>query len=107
MFRCLRPGCPTGCGTRSRPSCRDKSLSLALMLLLALVLFASLRAGVKSLDSGASNSGVVAEPVPVPASQVAELASQAEDNRRQGGLGDADGQSELFTDVPVQVPKER
>jgi len=80
MFRCLRPGCPTDCGTRSRPSCRDKAISLALVLVLMLVLFASLMAGVKSLHWDASSSGIVSEPIPVPTSQVAELASQAEGN---------------------------
>lgn len=80
MFRCLRPGCPIYCGTRSRPSCRDRGLSLALLLLLALVLIASLRVGVKSLYRGAHGSGIVSEPVPVPPPHVAELAGQPEDN---------------------------
>lgn len=74
MFRCLRPGCPTDCGTRFRPSCRDRTISLALALVLTLVLFASVTTGVKSLRWDAGGSGIAPEPVPVPVSQVAELA---------------------------------
>ncbi len=76
MFRCLRPGCPTDCGTRNRPSCRDKTISLALVVVLTLVLFVSLRAGVKSLCRDALSSAIVSEPAPAAASQIAELVAQ-------------------------------
>ncbi|MEN6535410.1 MAG: hypothetical protein ABFD89_17225 [Bryobacteraceae bacterium] len=77
MFRCLRPGCPTRCGKHGRLSCREKSLLLVLAVFLALVLVASLRTGVKSLDLHGQSSSDKSETVTVPAPQVVELTRYA------------------------------
>ena len=50
MLRCMRPGCPTACGTRRKPSCVDRMLHHGLLSLLTAAFLISLAAGVISLS---------------------------------------------------------
>lgn len=65
MFRCLRPGCPTHCGTRRRPSCADRLLRYALLSLLTLSFLISLAMGLISLIRAAGDVGRVSDTPPV------------------------------------------
>lgn len=106
MFRCLRPGCPTRCGKHGRLSCREKSVMLVLAVFLALVLVASLRTGVKSLNLHGRSSWDKSESVAAPAGQILELTPYAEDDRGKRGFSYPDRQPELLAYVPVQVSQQ-
>lgn len=105
MFRCLRPGCPTDCGTRRKPSCADRVLWYAVMSLLAAALLVSLGMGMRWLSQEARDSGRALEAAPIAVSETLELAGETEDDRRKGILGDGNGKPNLLDDSPVQVPE--
>ncbi|GEM_PF-3659580 len=88
MLRCLRPGCPTNCGTRRKPSCADRVLQYALLSLLALAFLISMMMGLISLWEAASDSGWVSEAAPVAAAETLELMSETGDDGREWILGD-------------------
>lgn len=46
MLRCVKPGCPTHCGSVRTPSCAERMLYYALMLLFAIGLIVSIGMGV-------------------------------------------------------------
>lgn len=56
MLRCLRPGCPTRCGTRRKPSCTDRLLHHGLLTLLAVAFLTSLAVGLMSLTKAVGGS---------------------------------------------------
>ena len=47
MLRCVKPGCPTRCGSLRTPSCAERMLYYALMLLFAIGLLVSAGMGVR------------------------------------------------------------
>ncbi len=61
MLRCLRPGCPTACGTRHTPSCVDRTLRRGLLALLTAAILISLAAGLLSLRMAEDHSRQVPE----------------------------------------------
>jgi hypothetical protein len=107
MLRCLRPGCPTRCGTRCKPSCADRMLYYALLSLLTVAFLVSLVMGRMWLNEAGRDSGRVSESPPVAAAETLELVSETEDNGRERVLCDPDGKPALLTDAPVQIPQQR
>lgn len=105
MLRCLRPGCPTHCGTRHNPSCADRMLHHALLLLLTIAFLISLAMGLISLSRAAGPSGRVPESAPVAAAETLELLGETQDDGRERILRDCDGKSKLLADASVQIPE--
>lgn len=105
MLRCLRPGCPTCCGTRRKPSCADRMLCYALLFLLTAVLLMSLVVGLSSLGEAAVDSRRASESTPVAVSKTFELMGKTEDDRRERIWRNRDRKPELLADAPVQIPE--
>lgn len=105
MLRCLRPGCPTCCGTRRKPSCADRMLSCALLFLLTVALLISLAVGLTSLGEAALDSRHESESTPVAVPKTFELIGKTKDDRRERIWRDRDGKPELLADAPVQIPE--
>ncbi len=76
MFRCLKPGCPVGCGTRRIPSCTDRMLGRAFSLILAAVLLVSLGIGFRNLHE-AVRLTAISESSPLASPEMIELMSEA------------------------------
>lgn len=106
MLRCLRPGCPTRCGIRRKPSCADRVLHYALLSLLAAALLISLAVGLASLGDVAADSRRASESAPIAVLKTLELTGKTEDDGRERIGRDRDGKSELRTDAPVQIPEQ-
>lgn len=59
MRRCLRPGCPTQCGTRRTPSCATHMVYYALLIILTSMLFMiAVSSASKALKMRAEVSGL-------------------------------------------------
>jgi hypothetical protein len=107
MLRCLKPGCPTGCGTRRMPSCADRVLCHRLLFLLTAAFLVSLGMGLMWLNEAARDSGRVPESPPVATPETLELVSETKDNGHERILSDRDGAPAFSNDAPVQIPKQR
>lgn len=107
MLRCMRPGCPTACGTRRKPSCVDRMLHYGLLVLLTAAFLISLGIGVISLGRVADQSGRVRESTPIAAPKVFELSSEAVDDGRKRIWSYRDGKAAFLTDAFVQVSQQR
>lgn len=106
MFRCLRPGCPGFCGTRTRPSCAERRLYYVVLLLLTAAFVASLGMGVRWVKEPGRSSGETAESAPVARAQTLELMSQAVNDGGKRVRRHGDGNPALLADAAVQVPQQ-
>lgn len=105
MFRCMKPGCPVLCGTRTRPSCMDRLWHRAALLLLTSAFLVSAAMGAHWFHRRAELRP--AEPAPVAAPQKPELVSKSQDDARERVLGHPDGEPTIPRDARIQVPEQR
>lgn len=105
MFRCMKPGCPVLCGTRTRPSCMDRLWHRAELLLLTAAFLVSAAMGAHWFHRRAALD--LAEPAPVPAPQKPELVGKSQDDAGQRVLGHPDGEPAIPRDAGIKVPKQR
>lgn len=103
MLRCLRPGCPTCCGTRLKPSYADRMLNCAMMFLLTIAPVISLTTGLNALGEAAVDSRHESESTPVAVPKTLELIGKTEDGRREKIWRDRGGKPELLASAPVQI----
>lgn len=80
MLRCMRPGCPTDCGTRRKPSCVDRMFYYGLSALLTVAFLISLSVGLISLGKASGKSRRVPEPTPIAPTEMLELMSETDDD---------------------------
>lgn len=86
MFsRCREPGCPSDCGTRTRPSCTDRLLYYALLIFLAAAFVLSVAMGMRW--AGETGSGGVPEAPPIARAEQPELAAEPLNHGAQGVRG--------------------
>ncbi len=106
MFRCRKPGCPSRCGTRIRPSCNERLLCYVLLILLAGAFVWSLGMGLKWAKEAGWGSGTASEAEPVARAEMPKLVRQAVDHGVERSLGDGHGNPAFLADAAVQVAQQ-
>lgn len=106
MLRCLKPGCPGLCGTRTRPSCTERRLYYVVLLFLTAAFVVSLGMGMKWVNESGGDSGGSPEAAPVAGAQTFELVSQAANDGGKRVFGHPDRKPAFLADAPVQVPQQ-
>ena len=105
MLRCVRPGCPTACGTRRKPSCVDRMLHYGLLALLTVAFIISLAIGLMSLSKAEDHSRRVPESLPIAPAETLELMSETDDDGREGIRRNCDRKPAFLADAFVQTPQ--
>jgi hypothetical protein len=70
MILCMKRGCPVDCGSHGKPSCADRLMLYAVLLMLVTALTVSVAAGIRSLRRSEPVVDTVAKMAPA---QVANI----------------------------------
>lgn len=105
MLRCMRPGCPTDCGTRRKPGCVDRMLHHGLLALLMVAFLISLAAGLISIGRVNDHSRRVPESTPIARAETLELMSETGDDGRKRIRRNRHGKAAFLADAFVQMPQ--